>query len=228
MMSLPTIYTARSSMRPEHKARVDDWYTRRHAPDLIAAGFYTAQVYESEVGSPLVCNLYEIPGPGLFLTPAYRAVAANDAEGPAIIGLLTDRSNTAYEQVLTVGVPRPAGDWSGGDRTGAVEGAALTTARLDLPDGDEAALLQWYETREAARLRGRHGFRAGRVCRRGPPHPTAVSRDPRWFVINEWDTLDAALADGGADAAEARYAAAFPGRLSHFLYNVGRRVFRLP
>src|SRR5262245_23847003 len=125
MGSLPTIYTARSSMRAEDRARVDDWYTRRHAPDLIAAGFYTVQVHESRVGSPLICNLYEIPGPELFVTPAYRAVAANDAEGPAVIGLLTDRSNTAYEQVWTAGVPRPAGDWSAGDRTGAVAGVAL-------------------------------------------------------------------------------------------------------
>lgn len=228
MGSLPTLYTARSSMRPEHRARVDDWYTRRHAPDLIAAGFYTAQVYESEVGSPLICNLYEIPGPDLFHTPAYRAVAANDAEGPAVIGLLTDRSNTAYDQVLTVGVPGPGGDWRGGDRTGGVVGAALTTARFDLPAGDEATLREWYTTCEAARLHGRRGFRAGRVCRRGPPHPTAASRDPGWLIVNEWDDLDAALADSTAEAAAARHAGPFAGRLSDFRYNVGRRVFRLP
>jgi hypothetical protein len=227
MGSLPTIYTARSSMRPEDRGRVDDWYTRRHAPDLIRAGFYTAQVYESQVGTPLICNLYEIPGPDLFLTEAYRAVAASDAEGPAVIALLTDRSNTTYEQVLTVGVPRPAGEWSRGDRTGGVDAVALTTARFDLADGDQAALLEWYETREAVRLRGRRGFRAGRLCRRGPPHPTAASRDPRWFVVNEWDDLAAALDDSPAEVARARLAA-FPGGPSSFQYNVGRRLFRLP
>jgi hypothetical protein len=47
-------------------------------------------------------------------------------------------------------------------------------------------------------------------------------------VINEWDDPAAARADGPAATAEARYAAAFPGRLSHFLYNMGRRVLRLP
>jgi hypothetical protein len=228
MGTLPTIYTARSDVPPEHRARVDDWYARRHGPDLIRAGFYTAQVYHSEVGGPLVCNLYEIPGYDVFATPAYRAVAANDTEGPPLIALMTNRSNTAYDQVLTVGVARPAGDWSRGDRTGAVVAPALTTARFDLADGDEAALLDWYETREGPRLRGRPGFRAGRVCRKGPPHPVAASRDPRWLVINEWDDPAAARADGPAATAEARYAAAFPGRLSHFLYNMGRRVLRLP
>jgi hypothetical protein len=228
MGMLPTIYTARSDVPPPHRARVDDWYAHRHGPDLIRAGFYTAQVYLSEVGGPLVCNLYEIPGHDLFLTPAYRAVAANDAEGPAVIALLTNRSNTAYDQLVTVGVRRPVGDWSRGDRTGGVEAACLTTARFDLADSDEAALLEWYETHEGPRLQGRPGFRASRLCRRGPPHPVAASRDPRWFVINEWEDPAAALADGPAETAGARCAAAFPGRLSSFVYNVGRRVLRLP
>jgi hypothetical protein len=228
MGALPIIYTARSDVPPEHRARVDDWYTRRHAPDLIRAGFHRAQVYLSEVGSPLVCNLYEIPGHALFQTQAYRDVAAHDREGPAVIALLTNRSNTAYDQVVTVGVPRPVGDWSAGDRTGAVEAAVLTTARFDLPGGDEAPLLEWYRSREAARLERQRGFRAARVCRRGPPHPVAASRDPRWFVIQEWDDVDAALGDGAAEAVAGRYAAAFPGRLTDFRYNIGRRVFRLP
>ena len=54
MASVPTIYTARSDVDAAHLARVEDWYARRHAPDLIRAGFYTAQAYYSEVGSPLV------------------------------------------------------------------------------------------------------------------------------------------------------------------------------
>ena len=65
----PTIYTARSDVETANLARVEDWYARRHAPDLIRAGFYTAQVYYSEVGTPRICNLYEIPGPELFATP---------------------------------------------------------------------------------------------------------------------------------------------------------------
>jgi hypothetical protein len=175
-----------------------------------------------------VCNLYEIPGHDLFRTQAYRDVAAKDTEGPALIALLTNRSNTAYDQLVTIGIPGPIGDWSRGDRTGGVEGSCISTARFDLPEGDERALLEWYETREGPRLRGRRGFRAGRVCRRGPPHPVAASRDPRWLVIDEWDDLESALADGPADVAGARYAAAFPGRLTVFRYNVGRRLLRLP
>ena len=116
MPRLPTIYTARSDVETAHLARVEDWYARRHAPDLIRAGFYTAQVYYSEVGTPRVCNLYEIPGPELFVTQGYRDVAAKDTEGPAVIALLTSRSNTIYDQVLTVNVPAdgPTGRRAGG------------------------------------------------------------------------------------------------------------------
>jgi len=89
MFRLPTIYTARSDVETANLARVEDWYARRHAPDLIRAGFYSAQVYYSEVGTPRICNLYEIPGPDLFATQGYRDVAAKDTEGPAVIALLT-------------------------------------------------------------------------------------------------------------------------------------------
>jgi hypothetical protein len=55
----------------------------------------------------------------------------------------------------------------------------------------------------------------------------AASRDPRWFAINEWDSVTAALADGAARDATARLDTALPGRVSSVLYNVGRRHFRL-
>ena len=227
MASLPTIYTARSDVDAAHLARVEDWYARRHAPDLIRAGFYTAQAYYSEVGSPLVCNLYEIPGPELFLTPAYRDVAAKDTEGPAVIALLTSRSNTIYDQLLTVNVSSEGPEWAAGGRTGAVTATALSTLRFDLAETDEAALLDWYRVQEFPRLQGRGGFRAGRVCRRGPPHPVAPSRDPRWFVINEWADITAAIADGTANEATGRVEAALKARVGSLAYNVSRRHFRL-
>ena len=227
MPRLPTIYTARSDTETAHLARVEDWYARRHAPDLIRAGFYTAQVYYSEVGTPRICNLYEIPGPDLFVTQGYRDVAAKDTEGPAVIALLTSRSNTIYDQVLTVKVPAVDVDWEAGGRAGGVVAPALSTVRFELPEVDEDALLEWYRTREFPRLQDQQGFRAGRLCRQGPPHPVASSRDPRWFVINEWESVMAAMADGTTKEALARHEAAFQGRLSRFAYNVGRRHFQL-
>src|SRR5262245_23446134 len=227
MPSLPTIYTARSDVDPAHLARVEDWYARRHAPDLIRAGFYTAQVYHSELGTPRLCNLYEIPGPELFRTQAYRDVAASDTEGPAVIALLTSRSNTIYDQVLTGNIPAGDAAWAAGGRGGAVTAPALSTLRFDVTDADEHALVEWYRRHEFPRLQGRPGFLAGRLCRQGPPHPTAPSRDPRWFVINEWDGVMPAMADGTAPETAARHETAFPGHLSRFACNVGRRTFRL-
>jgi hypothetical protein len=227
MSPLPTIYTARSDVDTAHLARVEDWYARRHAPDLIRAGFYTAQVYYSEVGSPRICNLYEIPGPELFGTPAYRDVAAKDTEGPAVIALLTNRSNTIYDQVLTVNVPAETAERVPGERAGGVTAPAISTARFDLPETADDALLEWYRSREFPRLKARPGFRAGRLCRQGPPHPVAPSRDPRWFVINEWEGVMAAMADGTPKEARARHEAALGSLLGRFAYNVGRRQFQL-
>lgn len=221
MARLPTIYTARSDVDAANLARVESWYAGRHAPDLIRAGFYTAQVYYSDLGSPRICNLYEIPGPELFLTQAYRDVAAHDTDGPAVIPLLTSRSNTIYEQMLTASVA-PARDGEA-DRVAA---PALSTCRFDLPAADDEALLDWYGAEEYPRLRRQPGFHAGRLCRRGPPHPTAPSRDPRWFAINEWDAVRSAMADGSADDAAARHRTRFPA-LTSFAYNVGHRTFRL-
>ena len=227
MPRLPTIYTARSDVDAAHLARVEDWYAQRHAPDLIRAGFYTAQTYYSEVGSPRICNLYEIPGPELFATQGYRDVAATDTEGPAVIALLTSRSNTIYDQVLTVNVPAADVDWAAGGRAGGVVASALSTVRFELPEVDEGALLEWYRSREFPRLQDQQGFRAGRLCRQGPPHPVAPSRDPRWFVINEWEGVMAAMADGTTKDVLARHEAGFQGRLGRFAYNVGRRHFQL-
>jgi hypothetical protein len=224
------IYTARSDVDSAHLARVEDWYARRHAPDLIHAGFYTAQVYYSEVGSPRICNLYEIPGPELFLTAEYRDVAAKDAEGPEVIALLTSRSNTIYQQMFTVNVPLPDRDldWVQGGRVGGVIAPALSTVRFDVPGVDDRAVVEWYRSREFPRLQGQPGFRAGRLCRQGPPHPVAPSRDPHWFVIQEWDDLRTAQADGATQDVLARHEAGLQSRLSRFAYNVGRRHFRLP
>jgi hypothetical protein len=229
MPRLPAIYTAGSDVDSAHLARVEDWYARRHAPDLIHAGFYTAQVYYSEVGSPRICNLYEIPGPELFLTVGYQNVAAKDTEGPEVIALLTSRSNTIYEQALTVNVPLPTLDlhWTRGGRIGGVMAPALSTVRFDAPGVDDGAVVKWYRSREFPRLQGQHGFRAGRLCRQGPPHPVAPSRDPSWFVIDEWDDVNTALADGATQEVRARHEAGLQSRPIRFAYNVGRRHFRL-
>jgi hypothetical protein len=108
-----------------------------------------------------------------------------------------------------------------------VTAPALSTARFDVPESAEAEIIDWYRSREFPRLQSRPGFRAGRLCRQGPAHPVAPSRDPRWFVVNEWESVMAAMADGTPRDAQARHEAALPTRLARFAYNVGRRQFQL-
>jgi hypothetical protein len=225
-MTLPTLYAARSDVRAEDLPRVEKWYADRHAPDLLGAGFYSSHVYYSEVGSPLICNLYEIPGAALFDTDAYRAVAARDVEGPAVIALMTNRSNTIYAQVLTAGVPAPARSWATGDRTGALGAPCIATVRFEAPAGAEGRLLEWYRAEELPRQAARPGFRAARVCRRDGRHPTAPTRDPGWFVITEWDRVDAGRAALEALGDQARLARGAGAPVTAFQVNLGRLRMR--
>ncbi len=228
MPRLPTIYTARSDVETAHLARVEDWYARRHAPDLIRAGFYTAQVYYSEVGTPRICNLYEIPGPDLFVTQGYRDVAAKDTEGPAVIALLTSRSNTIYDQVLTVNVPAVDVDWAAGGRAGGVVAPALSTVRFELRGGGRGRAPRVVPVAGVPATPGSAGLPRGAALPAGSTSPGGLlARSPlvRHQRVGGCHGGDGRWNDeGGPGAARSRDST---GRLSRFAYNVGRRHFQL-
>jgi hypothetical protein len=227
MTKLPAVYTSRSDVDPDYLDRFKEWYANKHAPDLIAAGFYSAQVYYSEIGEQLTCNLYEVPGLEIFLTQAYQDVSAKDTQGPEVLSRLKNRSNTIYEQVLTVNVPEVRVDWAHGDRTGAITQPCISTLRFEITEPAEKELLEWYGRLEFPRLQSVAGFKTGRVCRRSGQHPAAPSRDPNWMVLNEWVSLDAAKAGAPAVGVVQRHEAAFRGKISRISFNVGLRGFRL-
>jgi len=225
MPGLPLVYTSRSDCAPDYFERKTKWYAERHAPDLIRAGFYSAQSYHSEVGQPFVCNVYEIPDTEVFVSQGYKDSREKDRQRPEVLSKMSNLSNSIYEQVL---VGLPSGDGVGvGYPAAAITGPCLTTLRLDVDEAEEKAFVDWYAERELRRLRGVPGFIAVRLCRQTGRHPTLVSHDPQWMVLIEWEGLDAGRRDGSGDEVVRRHEAAFPRGLSRLAYSLLTRVFRL-
>jgi hypothetical protein len=217
MNGLPRLYTARMDVDPSFLPRFAAWYEARHAPDLINAGFYSTQAYYSAVGTPLVCNIYEIPGAELFLCPAYQDARARDPQRAEVLERISNRSNSVYEQVVTAA--RAAGP------VGPVRSPWVTTLRLDVPPAAAADLTAWYEGTEFPRLRARASFVSGRLGRQDGRHPTAPCEDPPWALFVEW--ADEPSAREGGPGLLPALQARFAGALEATQYNLVHRVFGL-
>jgi len=219
---LPAVYLARMDVEPADLPFFRNWYEHKHGPDLIGAGFYSAQAYYSAVGEPLVCNVYEIESSEIFYTPAYQSARTpeRDPDRPRILEGVSNRSNTVYEQVMTSGVTLPDVSWQEGSRLGQIEAPVITTVRFEVPEEDDGAVLEWCAGAEFPRLEARNGFRAARLCRRaGRLHPSNPSGQPRWILLVEWQDQSAAASDGESPAVSDRLKVA-PFASSRIEYNL--------
>lgn len=198
---LPVVYLARMDVDPPALPRFEDWYEHRHGPDLLDAGFLSAQAYHCVIGSPLVCNVYEITSSEIFYTEGYRQrrTPEHDPDRPWILDHVSNRSNTAYEQVATKGVARGHEPWTPtGPHPGAIDAPAITTMRFDAT-GAESEVVAWMID-EVPRWPEAPGLLTVRACRQaGRPHPSNPSREPAWLVMWEWDSV--LRAGQGQDAA---------------------------
>lgn len=192
---LPVVYFARMDVEASALRRFEDWYATKHGPDLLEAGFFSAQAYHCRIGGPLVCNVYEIPSSEIFYTDAYNSkrTAEHDPERPWILDHVSNRSNTAYEQVVTDGVVPAEALWGDGvEHAGAITGPVISTLRFDAPDRSDDQAMAWGS--EALSTIRCNGAIAVRLCRRaGRLHPSNPSSEPAWVLIFEWNTMDQAL-----------------------------------
>ena len=192
---LPVVYFARMDVEASALRRFEEWYATKHGPDLLEAGFFSAQAYHCRIGGPLVCNVYEIPSSEIFYTDEYNSkrTAEHDPERPWILDHVSNRSNTAYEQVVTDGVVPAEAPWGAGvEHVGAIAGPVISTLRFDAPDRSDEQAMAWGS--EALPAMRRNGAIAVRLCRRaGRLHPSNPSSEPSWALLFEWDTMDQAV-----------------------------------
>lgn len=195
MDTLPNIYFARMDVAPEALLAFMNWYEHKHGPDLISVGFHSVHGYHSRIGSPFILNVYEIDSSEIFYSDAYntKRTAESDPERPSILAHITNRSNTVYRQIHTLGVEIPDRPWSEGSRSGAVTASTVTSVRFDLTEGSsESAVEDWFRTVEFPDLASRPGFVSARLLNRtGRPHhanPWVGS----WATLIEWEDQEAA------------------------------------
>jgi hypothetical protein len=178
-MMLPLLYVSRLDLPDGAEPAFAEWYTRRHAPDLVAAGFLSVSSFRAVQGSPRVCNIYEIRDLDAF-GPAYEQARAADTEGPRATEAASDRSLAVYEQLVTGGV---AGGSSGPDWRSAMVAPVVTTLRFSATADEQ--VLDWSREREVGRILSMPGslsVRLGRQVDAGRPNA-----DPRpWCLFAEW------------------------------------------
>jgi hypothetical protein len=192
--------------------RFERWYADRHGPDLLDAGFFSAQAYHCRIGGPLVCNVYEIPSSEIFYTNAYNSkrTPEHDPDRPWILDHVSNRSNTAYAQVAALGVEASPAAWDDAEHRGAVGAPWISTARFDVGETSADDFARWFEISLAPDWMAAGGVTAIRLLRQsGRLHPSNPSNEPEWSVFVEWSSGDAAsefierlpadLANGPAD-----------------------------
>jgi hypothetical protein len=210
-------------------ARFERWYADRHGPDLLDAGFFSAQAYHCRVGSPLVCNVYEIPSSEIFYTDAYNSkrTPEHDPDRPWILDHVSNRSNTAYAQVVTVGVEVPDVAWADDQHLGRVESPWISTVRFDIEGTTDDHFMTWFEGSLAPEWQSVEGLASIRLMRQsGRLHPSNPSTEPEWSVLLEWSAGDVESGPLGGDRL-VRDLAAGPAGVVDVSYDVAELTLSL-
>lgn len=225
---LPKMYNSRMDVDPDYIPEFTDWYKRRHGPDVVSVGMFSAHGYQAVVGSPWICNFYEIPGVEIFDETYDRTRLADQQLDVIVAEKIFNHSLMIYDQVLTEGIPDSVhDDPSQPSLAGAVIGPAVTTFRFDLSASDRQSLLDWYQTEEFPRLRELEGFFRGRVCFEEGKHTVFPGSEPQIMVMLEWGSVNHALAAGDEGGVIDRHQEGLGRDLARPSYHVVKHEYSL-
>lgn len=150
----------RADFSPEYMEEHHNWYARRHAPDLMSAGFWSARGYDSPT-SPILWNIYEVPGAAIFASDAYNNSHRADPFLETAVKHLKGRTVSLYTQIRAVG--------GGGTellRCSTLRGPVLTSLRFE--SGAEPATVDaWFQDKIVPAHRGVAGVRTVRLWNNG-------------------------------------------------------------
>ena len=190
-MPNPLVYMVRADLVEDFIEDHHAWYARRHAPDVLAAGFWSARGYDSPV-TPHMWNIYEVPNVALFSSEAYTSSHKNDPFVAVAVTKLLGRTVSVYTQVSAVDAAGKALA-----KIPTIRGPGLTSLRFDTT-ADAAAIEAWFARVVKAHV-GLPGVRTIRLWEQREQHPKWASAEPRWSVGVEWESGDAIAAAKGRD-----------------------------
>jgi hypothetical protein len=228
-------------MEPGTEEMITRWNNTQHLQDLLEVGFWGAVRFRSIQGNPEYLHLYEIPGPEIFETEAYRYICRcephcpglacqNKADpsspsGPQMIHHNRNASRTLYRQVVTVNTatPRTSSPGRNGDPIGSVTSRCVLTIQMDLDPAKEADFLRWQEETHIPRcVEELPGFVSGRLARRVDDFSTAW---PKYLILWELEGPEAVQGSPAYDAMQQdhdvfRMWSAAQGRLDNLMERV--------
>lgn len=188
----PLVYMIRADITDDYVEPHHEWYARRHAPDLMAAGFWSARGYDSSV-SPILWNVYEVPDVAIFSSDAYNSGHKADPFLETAVKKLSGRTVSLYTQLQSVD-----GQGQRQGRITTLRGPILASLRFDT-DAAPAAVERWFVERVVPLHRGVDGMRTVRLWEQREQHPKWPTTEPRWSIGAEWASADALRrADGRA------------------------------
>lgn len=183
------IYIVRANLPDDFLDEHHDWYARKHAPDVVGAGFTSARGYDSPI-VPKMWNIYEVPSVAVFASDAYNNSHKNDPFVAVAVKKLIGRTVSVYTQTACMGA-----DGKKLPSVPTLYGPGLSSLRFD--SGASAADVEsWFQETVVKKLVGSKGLKSIRLWEQREAHPKWASTEPRFTVAVEWES-DKAAEDAG-------------------------------
>lgn len=124
-----------TDIAPEAEREFNEWYNTEHIPQLLGVpGFLSGRRYQAVEGEPKYLALYELTGPEVLKSDAFRQVRESPTEwSKKMIPLFRNTAIGAYRQLFSCNnYPLPS------------ESEFVLTVRLNIPADKETEFNQWY------------------------------------------------------------------------------------
>jgi hypothetical protein len=178
-MTTPTIYITRGQIPDDVEVKRREWVARKHAPDLLGIGFYSARGFRCAT-TPQNCNVYELPSAAILGSDIYMQVRKADTFSPTVMKAFTYISASIYTQVVVAG-----SDGTTPAHTPTLRGPVLSLLNFDT-DAPADAVERWFRASVVDAHRGREGLSSMRLWEQRDAHPLFPPKEPHWTAAVEW------------------------------------------
>lgn len=185
------VYVVRFNVDDDRAIEFDDWYVRRHGPDVVrdVPGFSAARSYRVVEGPQRILSIYDITDPAILTSDEYAFMRSTDAQGNSIRATALSYSTLCiYSEVARA----PGTASAGREDVERFTSSEISTLRFDLDDVDQGQVLtDWFASSGPAFDTDAPAL-GSYLCRHTADHPKAPSTEPEWIIITDWLTSSGA------------------------------------